>query len=125
MFIKQFQEQLILLLSKLKLMATQIILVNFRSNHFLHHQALILLLKPFVIKLNFKVLLEEEIIIRFTHLISIGPYSVTSHFHVLKIQAFIINRSFKFQLELEDLVAPLFLLHLKLLGKMRIMHLLQ
>ena len=76
-------------------------LVNFTFNQFLLHLVLILLLMPFVIKLNFITLPKVAIIICF-----IDPYFIVFQIHELKIQAFVIARSAGFLLVLEDLVFP-------------------
>jgi hypothetical protein len=109
---EQFQPMLLILLFseikiELKLKAkfmvgfVQINLVNFTFNLFLLHLILILPLKPFVIMLNFKVLLAVEIIKYF-----ISPYFVVFQIRGLKIRAFVITQLAGFLLELEDLVAP-------------------
>ena len=95
--LKHFEQYLLMLLIllfsevkfKLEPMASfvRINLVNFTFNQFLLHLVSILLLMPFVIKLNFKALLEVGIIICF-----ISPYFVVFRIHGLKIQAFVIAR---------------------------------
>jgi hypothetical protein len=109
--LKHFEQYLLMLLIllfsevkfKLEPMAgfVQINLVNFTFNLFLLHLILILPLKPFVIMLNFKVLLAVEIIKYF-----ISPYFVVFQIRGLKIRAFVITQLAGFLLELEDLVAP-------------------
>lgn len=79
----------------------QINLTNFTFNQFLLHLVLILLLMPFVIKLNFITLPKVEIIICF-----IDPYFIVFQIHELKIPAFVIARLAGFLLGLEDLVVP-------------------
>ena len=66
-------------------------LVDFTVNLFLLHLISIQLLTPFLIKLDFRALLKEEIIIYF-----ISPYFVAFQIHGLKIRAFAITQSASF-----------------------------